>query len=296
MSWLRVLGWIGLGAITSACAVERPQLDSSAGSDATSTRGTGGPAGDHTSASPDSGSGLPPSITSGPQVCEGGGGWVASSGAGGSSGDGSAGMGDDMPLSVTIAEIQQGDIPAGTRVIVSGVVVTSSRAERDSLPGFERFVQDPLGGPWSGLRIQIPEATPDDGLSIGDIVDVRGSVTRRADFYAVEVSPFGSGLTWLGVSELPAPALLPVEILTIDGEAARAYEGVPIRVEQVVVTNEEPCDGEFVIDDTLRVDDRFVPGGLVTPPAGSFLGAVEGVLIFAEDSLELGPRDPGELG
>ena len=92
-------------------------------------------------------------------------------------------------------------------------------------------------------------------------------------------------------SVLPPPVVVPIDELVPHSDVARPYEGVPIRVEQVVVTDDDPCDGEFVLEQTARVDDRFAPGELGAPPAGTMLVAVEGVLIFAEDAFEIAPRD-----
>ena len=81
----------------------------------------------------------------------------------------------------------------------------------------------------------------------------------------------------------------------VDDPDGRAYEGIAVRVEQVRVTDDDPCDGEFVIEDIARVDDRFAPGQLPSPETGTMLTAVEGVLVYAEDAFEIGPLDPSAV-
>lgn len=238
--------------------------------------------------------------TTGPQtpaVCEGEGGWAGSSGGDGSgtSGGPPVGMDDDMPLVADIPEIQQGTLAIGTWVLLEGVVVTTPRADSDADEGQELFVQDPAGGPWSGLRIQLPAAELVDPTMVGDEVDLIGRIVRRGPYFAVMLSATDPDLIVMGPGTLPPPASVTVAELSIDSDDGRPYEGIPIRVEQVVVTDDEPCDGEFVIEDVARVDDRFTPGQIAAPPTGSMLDAVEGVLVYAEDALEIAPSDPSQV-
>lgn len=279
MHWSTRVGVIAFVALSQGCMGVGEELDASDGSGGESA-GTSGISGG-TSA----GSG---SI----QICEGEDGWDEESDGsygGGSSDDTPVGMDDDMPLVVAIPGIQQGEVPPDTRVELQDVVIISPRVPSDVGGSFEQFVQDPAGGPWSGLRLRITNGVP--SLAVGEGVDVVGRVIERDGFYALTVTQ----MVPLGPGQLPPPAVVSVDQLHIDDEDGRAYEGIPIRVEQVVVTDDDPCDGEFVLEDIVRVDDRFAPQQLPSPSTGTMLSFVEGVLIYAEDALEIGPRSADEV-
>ncbi len=230
--------------------------------------------------------------TGGPAQCEGSGdGWggMGDSGGGMSTGGGPIGMKDDMPLVASIPDIQQGVIDRDTLVSVTGVVVITPAADAETGTGLELFVQDPAGGQWSGLRLR--GLDPAQLPAVGDQIDVEGTVLSRNGFFVVDVSSGADGsITALGPGVTPPLTVVSIAELSLDNMDARAYEGVPVRVEQVAVTDDDPCDGEFIIEATARVDDRFMPGALQAPPPGTVLTAVEGVLVYAEDSLELAPR------
>ena len=148
MSYLTRLSLVLLG---SACIPAGSETETSSESGATTSGSTG------------------PATTTMVPVCEGEGDWHApsdGSGDGGdsSSGDSPVGMGDDMPLAASVPEIQQGTIAIDTLVLLEGVVVTTPRATREGgEPGEQLvFVQDPAGGPWSGLRVHLlsPDPSP----------------------------------------------------------------------------------------------------------------------------------------
>lgn len=268
------LAWVALG---SGCTGGDADLGSGSSDGGSSDGG-------RTSATSSTGSDV--------QICEGEGGWTAS-GGGDSSGDPPVGMDDDMPLAATIPEIQQGGLPVGSVVLLSGVVITTPLVP--GVDGHELFVQDPAGGAWSGLRVRVSENPLFETPRMGDAVDVVGRVIERAGFYALSVGPRLDDLVPLGPGVPPPSLVVAVDELRIDDPEGRAYEGIPIRVEGVVVTDADPCEGEFVIEHTARVDDRFAPARLPSPPAGSMLVAVEGVLVYAGDAFEIGPRSPSEV-
>ena len=237
---------------------------------------------------------FPEATTTGGDQCDGTGGQWSSGEDGDASGDPPIGMDDDMPLAALVAEIQQDMIPRSTFVLIEDVIVTTRSVPTEAEAGFEFFVQDPAGGPWSGLRIRMPE--PLELPEVGRAVDIVGHLVGRRGFYLIDTSGTNAGVFDLGPGVMPEPSLVNVADLALDDETGRSYEGVHIRVEQVEVTDEDPCDGEFEIDDTARVDDRFAPGEIESPPVGSTLAAVEGVLVFAEDALEIAPASPEDVG
>ncbi len=291
----------GLAWVLAACGTPatEPDLGSAdtggPGSGARDTGGTGGPTDDGagpqtttmTTSSPGSTAG------GGQAVCEAGDDWSVEDDGAGDQDDGAEesgfGMGDDMPVSVY--QVQQGTVMVGQSVIVSDVLVTSPAAAGEAIGGDEFFVQELDGGPYSGLRVQ----TFDAGLASlavpGQTVDVSGRIARNGNYYMLLLD-FSGDVVPVGTAEPPEPPVVAAGMLTTSEASARQYEGVIVRVEQATVTDAEPCDGEFTLDDAVRVDDRFMPDSLDTPAAGEIIPQVEGVLVFAQDEYELAPTLP----
>lgn len=256
-------------------------LGSTVGTDGTDT--TGGAGAEESGAS-----------TSGDALCEAGGDWNLSRGGGGGTQDDGAedtgfGMGDDMPL--TIFEVQQGAAVPGDRVVISNVVVTSPVSLGEEIGGREFFVQELVGGPYSGLRVQTGWREIETLVEPGMTIDVSGSIAQNGDFVMLRVSDVEDVIE-VGTGQLPTPPIVTASELSTDDDAARAYEGVVVRVVDGTVTDTEPCIGEFTLDDTVRVDDRFVPDALQTPAAGAVIAEVDGVVVFANDEYELAPTIP----
>ncbi|MEX1363891.1 MAG: hypothetical protein AB1Z98_12235, partial [Nannocystaceae bacterium] len=218
------------------------------------------------------------------------------SGHGGEDGaeDTNFGMGDDMPLPFSVYEVQQGQAPQMMRVALTDVVVTTPAARSEALAGLERFVQEQQGGPYSGIRIHSSAVDLDTAVSVGDTVDIVGSVTPHRGYYMLTIDS-SEDLTVTGTAALPEPIVVAAADLRPEDPAARPYEGVPVRVQMATVTDDDPCDGEFILDAVVRVDDRFAPNALATPEDGQVFVAVEGVLIYADDSYELAPPDSSSL-
>lgn len=226
-----------------------------------------------------------------PPLCEGGG-WngVGEDGAG----DTGFGMGDDMPLPFSVYEIQQGNAPADVRIVLTDVVVTTPAAAGEALWGQELFVQEREGGPYSGLRIHTSAFDLGAALAVGDTADIVGEIRRQDDYYLLDLGS-RDDLTRTGTAALPEPVVVTTSTLRPEDPMARPYEGVTVRVESPRVTDDDPCRGEFVLDDVVRVDDRFMPDALTTPARGQTLASVEGVLVYASDSYELAPPDPSAI-
>ena len=169
---------------------------------------------------------------------------------GNNGGDGSGSNG----ASVTIQMVQNDAMPPGTPVTLRGVVVTAI----DNFGGKmgDIWVEEPEGGPFSGVHIFGAASTDVAGLAVGDLVDVTGAVK---DEFALtgsggdttgrtvtELKPASSGslkVTKTGTGTVPAPVV--VDALMI-GQMADAdtqgplfsaawepYEGVLVTVNSV---------------------------------------------------------------
>lgn len=235
------------------------------------------------------------SDTGDPVQCESGGWSPDDPGTGDEGGDDTGlGMGDDMPLPLTIGELQQGLANDGDRVAVAGVVAVTPSAPSEVLLGRELFVQDPAGGAWSGLRVVAASFDPAQQLAPGDRADVVGTVARAQGFVALVLDAPGD-VVRTGTATPPEPTPVEPDTLAPGSDTARAYEGVVVRVQDAVVTDAAPCTGEFVLEHAVRVDDRFVPGMLGQRSVGEVVDAVHGVFVRASAGYELAPPEPGAI-
>jgi hypothetical protein len=207
--------------------------------------------------------------------------------------DTTIGIGDDMPLPFTIGQVQHGAALDGTRIVITGVIAVTPSAVSEVLYGHELFVQDPMGGPWSGLRLVADAGDPAVVLAPGDSANVVGEVVMHDGFVALEVDI--GDLERTGAPGLPAPTIVALDELDPESASARQYEGVVVQIAGATVTQAEPCVGELVLDDLVRVDDRFVPGQLAGVSEGAELSSVRGVFVRAVESYELAPPDAASL-
>jgi hypothetical protein len=225
-----------------------------------------------------------PASSTGPARCEDDG-WT---GTDDGSDDTLFGMGDDMPLPLTIQELQQGAADEGRWVAVEGVVTVTPAAASEVMPGtLEWFVQEPAGGAYSGLRVVVGAELVEVPLP-GDQVDLVGRIVEHDGFVLLQIEA-PEHVTKRGTGALPQPTLVAIAELAFDAPSARQYEGVVVQIAEATVTDDSPCRGEFILEHTVRVDDRFVPGLLVAPRDGTKLSAVRGVFVRASGSYELAP-------
>ncbi|HWB76861.1 MAG TPA: hypothetical protein VG755_17965 [Nannocystaceae bacterium] len=261
-----------IAVICSACAAPL-DVDTTASSSGGDTSSTG--PGDASSAST---TGVVP-------VCEDEG-WDDIEGDEGAE-DTTLGMGDDMPLPFTIAAVQHGEA-TGQRIALTGVVAVSPSTASEVLAGRELFVQDPAGGPWSGLRVVANGFDLGELLDPGDAADLVGVVVTFEGFVALEVVR-ESDVVRTGTVGLPMATPVTLADLAPAAPTARQYEGVVVQIADVTVTDAHPCIGELVLDHVVRVDDRFVPGDLDAFEAGAAVSSVYGVFVRASGSYELAP-------
>jgi len=231
-----------------------------------------------------------------PVQCEGAGNWHGGqpdSYGGGDEGadDTTVGLGDDMPLALAIPDIQQGVVEAGTLIAIAGAIVTTPIARNDGDTAYEFFVQANEGGPYSGLRILIPSAALGTAIVPGTGVDLEGRLVQDGDLYALEVFP--EAVTERAGGAMPAAWVLEASELLEDD--LRAYEGVYVRVENATVTDPAPCDGEFVVDEIIRVDDRFAKGELPIVEFGEAVRGIQGVMAATADRYELAPPNARDV-
>ena len=142
-----------------------------------------------------------------------------------SSSSGSSSTGDTMGVvEATIYEVQNGTIKEMEPVDVKGVIVTGISATKTGL-----FVQEPMGGQFSGVWVYVGKMGPDiSGLAVGDEVDVSGTTLEFNSLTEIDAS-LGTVLATgvKGVKIDPAPLTLAT---LADPVMAEPWEAVHIRV------------------------------------------------------------------
>ncbi|MCB9728996.1 MAG: lamin tail domain-containing protein [Deltaproteobacteria bacterium] len=173
----------------------------------------------------------------------------------------------------------------GISLTVTGVIVTG-------LMGDTFFVQEPAGGPYSGIAVYNgPMSTAK--LVIGDIVDVEGSYLEFFDTSQITLKKF----TKTGHTDPPEPfdIVHPSHIAT-GGPLAEPFEGVLVRVHDVATTHTRPdCPnefGEFEVTGGLRIDDM---GFLWVAHLGDEFASITGVHHYSFGNHKVEPRDADDI-
>ncbi len=207
-------------------------------------------------------------------------------------------LGEAPPAeTVTVYEIQEGDVAEGP-VKVEEVVVTSGLIEPYSScewSGF--FVQEQAGGAYSGIMVafRVADFSGFD-VTIGDVLTLEGVYSEFYDLSEITVdAPEDIEVT--GSAAEPAAANFD-DPCAIDHEA---YEGVLINLQAsmgpIEVTTAIDEYGEFEVNSCLMVDDAFFENttcGTETetpdPPVGTNLTSVTGLLHYTYSVYKLEPR------
>jgi hypothetical protein len=208
-----------------------------------------------------------------------------------------AGYTTPMPQVATIPDIQQDMIPRGTFVTLENVIASSGLTWSDAADA-KFFVQDPAGGPFSGIQVFVADSS---GVQVapGDQVTLTGTYDEFHDMSQIVVGD--AVLITVGNNgPVPAPELVDPAMIANGGALSEDYEGVLMRVENVMVTNPSPDApmeyGDFEITGGLRVGDMFFSIADWTKPAmGAGYTSITGPLVYDFDNFKLAPRDTADL-
>jgi DNA/RNA endonuclease YhcR with UshA esterase domain len=202
-----------------------------------------------------------------------------------------------VPQDSTIPAIQQGMVPRGTFVTLTDVVATSGLTWSDTTEA-EFFVQDPAGGPFSGIQVFVNDSAAVQ-VAPGDQVTLTGTYDEFHDMSQIVVGD--ASLIMVGSNgPAPAPELIDPAMIANDGALSEDYEGVLMVVENVMVTNPMPDApeefGDFEITGGLRVGDMFFAIDDWNKPAmGQGYASITGPLVYDFDNFKLAPRDAADL-
>ena len=207
--------------------------------------------------------------------------------------------GPPAPMTDTaIQDIQEGNVPEGSLVLIENVVASTGFTwSDDSEASF--FVQEPGGGAFSGIQVHVGN---NSGLQIapGDDVTIVGTYEEFFDMSQISMTD-AAGVTVNSSGTAPAAEVIadPASIAT-GGAATEDWESVLVTVENVTVIDENPDApdefGEFVVDGDLRVDDVFFDlNDWTKPMMGASFTSITGVLIYNYENFKLSPRDNADL-
>jgi len=188
-----------------------------------------------------------------------------------------------------IYAIQQGVYNLGDLVVLEGVIATSGPTLNKK--GF--FVQEPGGGPYSGLFIFNSKDLFD--VTAGDVLTIAGTYTEFNGLSELSV-PGAANLMKTGTAPVPAPALVTSAEVATGGLKSEEYEGVLIQIQNAKVS--APVDGanEFIVDNALRVDDLFfAPANWPKPMIGDAYTSIVGPLTFTSNNFKIVPRSAIDL-
>lgn len=190
------------------------------------------------------------------------------------------------PDEVTIGEIQGGIVPTGTRVTVTGAVVTGVWSQGV-------YVQDPNGGATNaGVHVFTGSNA---GVNVGDIVQATGRVTE----YFTDTELDQAVVTRTGTGGV----ILPVD-LTVAEAVAEQYEGMLVRLTDVTaVVNPYNCSADnpacadpnlWLVNNAIVVYDRLYQGTDWAAQAGQ--SPVVGVMTIRFDRRRIMPRTGADIG
>ena len=221
-----------------------------------------------------------------------------SAGTGGSSGGDPTGG----PASeVTIFDLQQSKVAPDTRVTVKDVVVTSpTNFGTNGSATF--FIQDPMGGEYSGIQVYVYKDTAAALMMQGKVPKQGDKVTISGDY--VEFQAMGAmtpetlsevnlgspdDVVITGSATPPTPPVVNAADIATGGAKTENWEGVPVTVQDVDVTNPDLGFGEYEVTGGLRIDNFFLYYA-ATPDAGTTGLTLTGPLMFGFDNFKLAPR------
>ncbi len=178
---------------------------------------------------------------------------------------------------ITIADIQQAEEMEKEEVQIDCAIVTSElTAEGD---GF--FVQDPGGGPWSGMYIYLYSTVEDLEVEIGDEVTIVGTVTEYYDFTEISVA------TAYDV-QITGSGEVTTDELACDETDMEQWESCLVSVPGIEMVGYPDSYGETETTCNVDLNDMFYDYGGAD---GSACDAITGLVEYNYKEWKLNPRD-----
>lgn len=190
----------------------------------------------------------------------------------------------------------------GQLVVVEGVVTAEPGEIEYSTTTISRTftIQDPAGGPWSGLTVYSPNGLA--GLSIpeGTLVRVVGTVTEYFGLTELTLVNGASDVAILSTGNpLPAPQVLPTGDYQT-AATAEQWESVLVEFQNADVTATLTF-GEWAFDDgsgATNADDSGAYDGDLTylPVVGDTYRSIRGIASYTFSVYKIEPRYDSDIG
>jgi len=202
----------------------------------------------------------------------------------------------DPPTGTTIYDIQMGDIEPGVVVTLEGVVVVSPVKANETDAGLngDAFIQEPDGGPYSGIRLYLfGEVVTGVPLEAGDVITITGEVQEFFDETQLQIASVDD-IQVTGTGTVPTPvAVTASDLIDAPGEA---YEGVPVCLSDVAATEATNQFGDFHVDGGAAVTNLFLfgtPDFLDVLPGTQF-ARLCGPVAYSFEEYKIAPRNPAD--
>lgn len=184
----------------------------------------------------------------------------------------------------TIFDINDGTISIGEAVTLERVVISSPHTYGDD----GLFIQDPAGGPKSGLYVWSYDGVGDIYAEPGDEVTVTGSVT---DYYGwLEfVIESSDDVVITGSADVPAP----VDLGDGSGVDWNDYESVPVKLTAQTIASENEYGVGRLEPAGIQVDNGFV--NLDYTCRGSY-DTLTGIIFYSYEEWSLNARTDDDAG
>lgn len=186
----------------------------------------------------------------------------------------------------SIYSIQYTTDPSGDSPYINQIVRTSGIVTAVESGHPDVFIQDGVGA-WNGLHLTIP--TGPGSLQKGDLLFVQGMVTEIAGMTTILAPDY----LYVQNSGNPLPDIVDI---TTDVVNQEAYEGVLVRLNNLVVTSINAGPGEWEAGDingVMRVDDMFTYSYL--PTLGEILDWIQGPMSSDTGVFKLQPRNDADI-
>lgn len=205
----------------------------------------------------------------------------------------------EMPCEVSIQAVRQvALVPNLTVVRVSGII-TAIRINDDGNAS-HLVIQDPAGGDYAGLWVYLNDTEVENlpGFIEGYQVSITATID---DFFGQRQLNTIIDVTMSADNIVINPIIVDADQIATDGPLAPFYEGMLVTVENVDVTDANPVKGpgdtdpinEFVVDNTLRIDDFLTD--LPEVSVGDSFTSITGVLRLGNGNYKIIPRRENEL-
>lgn len=197
--------------------------------------------------------------------------------------------GGDGDGDLTIYEIQEGaamgTFTDGTQVSVKGVIVTSPLSVEGSLV----FVEEPEGGPWSGISLYLwDETVMGVSLQPGDVIDVVGEYTEFYDNSQIVVKA-PTDIMVIGSDGIPGP-----DTISASATDLEQWEGVRVEVQDAVVEQANDGFGQYLLAGGLKIGNLYIE--LPSVQAGATFSSIAGPLAYSFEEFKVVPTSLDDIG